>query len=492
MPTSSNKSLYWHDYETFGIDPRADRPAQFAGIRTDEDLNVISEPLVIYCYPADDALPSPDACLITGITPQKAKEEGYPEAEFIALIQKELSSPMTCGVGYNSIRFDDEFTRNCLYRNFFDPYAREWQQGNSRWDIMDMLRCTYALRPEGIEWPTHEDGKVSFKLEDLTRANGIEHAAAHDALSDVYATIAVAKLVKDKHPKLYDHLYALRDKNKVIAMFDTQSNKPLLHISGMFGVERACSAMITPLAQHPTNKNATICFDLSVDPTPLFELSADEIRARVFTSTANLPEGVERLPLKMIHANKCPVVLPAAMVTPEIAQRLSLNGSKMREHLAIIKQHNTHNVLQEKLQQVFSQTPSDSPSDPDWMLYSGGFFGPSDKKAMDLIRETPARELGALQLAFQDRRLEEMFFRYRARNYHHTLSGDELNRWEEYRQRRLLKQGQGASLTYAEFEQRIRTLSTKELSEEQQFVLQQLVDYANAIYPEINSDEHED
>lgn len=476
-------SLYWHDYETFGIDPRADRPAQFAGIRTDEDLNIISEPLVIYCYPADDALPSPDACLITGITPQKARDEGYPEAEFIQLIHQELSAPATCGVGYNSIRFDDEVTRNCLYRNFFDPYGREWQQGNSRWDIMDMLRCTYALRPEGIEWPKHENGKVSFKLEDLTRANGISHEAAHDALSDVHATIAVAKLVKDRQPKLYQHLYELRDKRKVLSMFELENKKPLLHISGMFGVERACSAMIVPLAWHPVNKNAVVCFDLSIDPSPLFELSADEIRARVFTASDQLPEGVERLPLKLIHANKCPVVLPAKMVTPEIAERLKLDGAKMREHLAIIKRADTDNQLQEKLQQVFSQTPADSPSDPDWMLYGGGFFGASDKAAMDTIRQTKPKELAELQLAFQDRRLEEMFFRYRARNYHHTLNGEDLARWEEYRSRRLLQEGQGASLTYDSFARRMQELAKQPLSDDQQFVLQELALYAESIYP---------
>jgi len=41
-------TLYWHDYETFGSDPRRDRPAQFAGLRTDEELNEIGEPLVLY------------------------------------------------------------------------------------------------------------------------------------------------------------------------------------------------------------------------------------------------------------------------------------------------------------------------------------------------------------------------------------------------------------------------------------------------------------
>ena len=178
-------SFYWHDYETWGTDPRRDRPCQFAGQRTDLDLNPIGPPLVIYARPAADILPHPEACLITGLSPQMAAERGLPEAEFAADIARELSRPGTCGVGYNSLRFDDEVTRHLFYRNLRDPYGREWQNGNSRWDLIDTLRLAHALRPTGINWPTGEDGVASFRLEGLTQANGIEHSGAHDALADV-------------------------------------------------------------------------------------------------------------------------------------------------------------------------------------------------------------------------------------------------------------------------------------------------------------------
>ena len=203
-------TLYWHDYETFGVDARRDRPAQFAGLRTDEELNEIGEPLNIYCKPALDVLPHPEACLITGITPQLADARGVLEPEFIARIHAEFAQPGTCGVGYNSLRFDDEVTRHTLYRNFYDPYAREWQNGNSRWDLIDLVRMTYALRPEGIEWPLKDDGKPSFRLENLATANNIGHESAHDALSDVRATIGVARLIRNRQPRLYDWLFQLR------------------------------------------------------------------------------------------------------------------------------------------------------------------------------------------------------------------------------------------------------------------------------------------
>ena len=224
-------TLYWHDYETSGTDPRYDRPLQFAGIRTDEDLNIIGEPLMMYCKPANDFLPHPQASLITGITPQKAQQEGLTEAEFMARIHAELAEPGTCGVGYNSLRFDDEFTRFSLFRNFYDAYAREWQNGNSRWDIIDMVRLTRALRPDGINWPDHDDGKPSFRLEHLTAANNIEQIGAHDALVDVYATIEIAKLIKNVQPKLFDYVYQNRRKNNIAILClnnITNSTRPIV------------------------------------------------------------------------------------------------------------------------------------------------------------------------------------------------------------------------------------------------------------------------
>ena len=168
--SSQSSSIYWYDLETFGIDPKSDRISQFAGVRTDYDLNLIGEPHVSFCKPANDMLPSPESCLVTGITPQQALADGIIESTFISQINAEFSQPGTCVSGYNSIRFDDEFMRYGLYRNFMDPYEREWKNGNSRWDIIDLVRCTRALRPEGIEWPISEQGKPSFSIfEDFRR-----------------------------------------------------------------------------------------------------------------------------------------------------------------------------------------------------------------------------------------------------------------------------------------------------------------------------------
>ena len=267
------KSIYWYDYETFGIDPKYDRLSQFAGIRTDEELNIISDPLTLYCKPADDCLPDPRACLITGITPQKTLADGINEVEFISTIHQEFSTPGTCVAGFNNIRFDDEFTRNALYRNFFNAYAHEWQHGNSRWDIIDTVRLTRALRPEGINWP-EQDGRPSIRLELLTKENNIKHEAAHDAMSDVYATIAVARLIKEKQPRLYHYVYNMRKKAEVSQQINLRTREAILHVSSRYSAERGAIAMVMPVCQHPVNKNGFIVYDLYVHPRDFFASDA--------------------------------------------------------------------------------------------------------------------------------------------------------------------------------------------------------------------------
>ena len=473
-----NGTFYWHDYETWGTDPRRDRPSQFGGIRTDEALNVIGDPLMIYCRPADDLLPQPEACMVTGLTPQKALAEGVCEAEFMALIHAELARSGTCGVGYNSIRFDDEFTRFGLYRNFYDPYAREWQNGNSRWDIIDMVRLTHALRPEGIEWPEYEDGTPCFQLEELTAANGIAHTEAHDALSDVYATIALARLIKARQPRLFDYIYRMRNKRLVEQQFDLREKRPVLHVSSMFPACYGRIAMVAPVARHPVNKNGIIVFDLRYDPEPFIELSVEELHERLFTPTSDLPDGVERVPLKMVHLNKSPVVVPMNTLTPADAERWQIDVAAGERHSKILQRAG---MFEEKVRKVHSMRKFEPVSDPDQDLY-GGFFSDEDRRRMDIVRASSPQDLATLELAFEDGRLPEMLFRYRARNWPETLTGAEKQRWEEFRQVRILKQGGGGSITLSECRERIEALKNDpETPRDKLPLLEELVQWGEQI-----------
>ena len=477
-------TFYWHDYETFGADPSRDRPVQFAGLRTDADLNVIGEPLVIFARPANDFLPHPQACLVTGISPQQALAEGLPECEFIRRIHRELARPGTCGVGYNSLRFDDEITRYTLYRNFYDAYSREWQNGNSRWDIIDMVRATCALRPEGIEWPLRPDGLPSFRLEELTLANGISHEAAHDALSDVHATIALAKLVKERQPRLYDYVLNNRDKRSVQAQLDIPGMKPVLHVSGMFGAQRHNIALVVPLAVHPVNANEVICFDLGADPGTLIELGAQQIQELLYTRSEDLPKGVERPGLKSIHINRCPILVTPKMADPATAQRLGISGELCRRHLAALREYRGLDPkgFTDKLQAVYAGRSFAEVTDPDRMLYSGGFFSAQDKRVMDRVRDESPEELATASFVFEDQRLPEMLLRYRARNFPDSLSSEEQAQWEEFRYARLTEPEAGASICMEEFHAMIEELlASGDLSPEKQALLQQLLDYSDSL-----------
>lgn len=421
-------TLYWHDYETFGLNPGADRPSQFAGIRTDIDLNPIQDANEWYCRIPSDYLPDPIACVITGITPQQTLQHGVTENEFIANIHHQFSQANTCVVGYNSIRFDDEVTRFTLYRNFLDPYQREWKNGCSRWDIIDLVRACYALRPEGINWPVDENDVPSFRLELLTKENGLAHDQAHDAMSDVYATIAMAKLIKQKQPKLFDYCFNLRNKNNVLSALKLGSFTPLIHVSGMFPALQGCISYVLPLTNHPTNKNAVIALDLSKDLTNLASLSVEEIQEYLYTATIDLPEGVQRPAIKLIHINKCPIVAPAKTLSEQRADELGIDRAQCRASLDFVK---AHPELAEKLQQVYvQQRDFDEKQTAEEMLYSGGFFSNKDKALIEKVANSDLAELSGQVFDFEDSRLASLLWRYRARNGEQWLNAEEQEKWQ--------------------------------------------------------------
>jgi exodeoxyribonuclease-1 len=476
-------TFLWHDYETFGAVPRRDRPSQFAAIRTDAELNEIGEPLMIYCKPAPDYLPSPEACLITGITPQQCLERGIAEHEFAAQIEQAFSRPGTIGVGYNTIRFDDEVTRFLFWRNLIDPYAREWQNDCGRWDLLDVVRLTYALRPDGIEWPKKEDGSQSFKLEDLARANGLLHEAAHDALSDVRATIALARLIRDRQPKLFDFAFGLHRKDRVASELGLpatrETARPFLHVSGMFPAERGCLAVMWPLASHPTNRNELLAWDLAHDPSELRDLDVATLRLRLFTRSADLPEGVARLPIKGVHLNKSPMVVGnLRTLAPAMATRWGIDMEAAMRNAAIAAALPDMSAI---WSQVYER-PKEGTSDVDEDLY-GGFVGNGDRRRLTELRSLSPVKLAQARTGFDDPRLEELLFRYRARNFAETLTEEEAERWEAHRVARLLE-GEGGARNVDELFAEIDTLA-ETADERAEEILGALYEYAEAIAPAI-------
>ncbi|MBN8502879.1 MAG: exodeoxyribonuclease I [Burkholderiales bacterium] len=477
----SEFSFFWHDYETFGRSARFDRPSQFAGIRTDAALNEIGEPLMVYCRPDPELLPEPEAVLLTGILPQTCEQYGLPEPAFAAAIERELAVPGTVGVGYNTLRFDDEFTRHLLWRNLYDPYAREWQNGCGRWDLLDLVRAAYALRPEGVEWPLGEDGRTSFKLERLSAANGLAHEAAHDALSDVRATIALARLLRRVQPRLLDFALKLRRKDAVWAEIGSEP-RPFLHVSGRYGVEQGCVAVVWPLGMHPRNKNELIVWDLRADPAELFDLRPEAIRARLFVATADLPEGQARLPIKTIHVNKSPFVCASLQtLSPQQAERWGIQAERTQVHAQRLAAQGRH--LDGLWTDVFA-APVSHPVQADADLY-GGFVGDADRRLLTQLRGMDAQQLAARvhegRVSFQDTRLDELLWLYRARHQPEALSDAEQRRWLRERAVRLHQSGR---VTLAAYLDRLDALQEAHADDEAaQAMLGSLADWVEQIAP---------
>ncbi len=475
----SEQTIFWHDYETWGVDPRRDRAAQFAGIRTNLDLEVVGESVMFYCKPTTDFIPHPDAVRVTGIAPQLAEKEGYNEAEFFGRINEIFSTPGTCGAGYNSIRFDDEVTRFGFYRNFIDPYAREWQNGNNRWDILDLVRMTYALRPEGINWPTRIDNEgnevASFRLEHLTKANNIEQIGAHDALVDVKATIDIARLIKEKQPRLYEYFFNLRIKSSVAPLLNTNveiaTRKTMLHVSGMFPASQGCISPIIPLLVHPVNKNEIICYDLRHDPSAMLEMSVDEIIENLFKPRAERDKTHQHIALKGIHINKSPAVSPPNTLSTEQADKWQVNWQDIEEHKQKLISNDT---IIRRLEEMYSRKRELGECDPDSALY-GGFISNDDRKLCNLVLSSSPEKLASFTPQFKSKRLQTLYPRYRARNWPETLSEEEQQKWQAFCQARLIDGEFDCTLTAEQFNQRLEELALEELTEREQKALNQLV-----------------
>lgn len=466
------QTFFFYDLETSGLNPRQDRIMQFAGQRTDMNLKPIGEPYNLLVTLNDDTLPSPDALMVTGITPQKTVEEGYTEAQFARMLSEDIFTPETVAVGFNNIRFDDEFIRHLLWRNFHDPYEWSWKDGRSRWDLLDVVRLTRALRPEGINWPLDAKGEPSNRLELITSANGIAHENAHDALADVTALIAVTKLIKQKQPQLYDYLLKMRDKKVVQQLVNVDDKKPFVYASGRYDKEFAKTTVAFPLT---TSRNGgVVVYDLRYDPTPFVGLSVEELSAKLFASwEERQAEDFVKLPVKELQYNRCPAVAPLGVLEQGDGwQKISLSAETIQQHQHILLNHPD---FAEKLRTIFENKPAFKKlPDPEAQLYDG-FLNDRDRLQVEAVRNADERELADFHPEFQDERLAPLLLHYKARNFLRSLSEDDLAQWEAWRAQHLQAQLPGfmASL------QRLAPAAT----DEQQFILQELQLWAEAVLP---------
>ncbi|HSX06553.1 MAG TPA: exodeoxyribonuclease I [Candidatus Saccharimonadia bacterium] len=480
------QSFFWYDLETSGISSRSARIMQFAGQRTDMDLKPVGEPVNLLIKLGEDILPDPDAVLLTGITPQATLQDGLTEAEFLQYFQKEVATPGTIFVGYNTVRFDDEFMRFLCYRNFYDAYEWEWKDGKSRWDLLDVVRMTRALRPDGINWPMTDDGKPTNRLELITKLNGLDHDHAHDALSDVVASIAVANLIKTKQPKLFDYLLALRDKKAVKKFLD--DNPTFVYSSGKYANETEKTAVAYLF--HEDDGKGALVYDLRQDPTQFAALSPEELAER-WNYTKD-PEAPARLPVKTLKLNRCPALSPLGLISDEaVQQRLRVTPELIKGNLAKLKAAPDliANII--KARDLFDEERAEhwkgEAADADSALYDGGFFTDNDKRLMSVVRAAKPNELSQLPAEFQDERLQTILPRYKARNFPSSLTDEERTEWEQYRHHALMDGGNESRM--ARYMRRLGELTKTESSSDKRYLLEELQLYAESIMPVIETDQ---
>lgn len=454
---------------------------QFAGRRTDMELRPIGEPVNVLIKLTDDILPDVDATFITGITPQTTIMDGVTEAEFLHRFSQEVAVPGTIILGFNTVRFDDEFIRMLHYRNFYDPYEWQWQDNRSRWDLLDVVRMTRALRPQGIAWPFDVHGKPTNRLELLTALNKLEHEHAHDALSDVDATIAVARLIRNKQAKLFEYLLTMRDKKKIAALVERA--EPFVYTSGKYPSEFEKTAVVVQICPHPKRSGGSFVYDLRHNPDVWLNKTAEQLaEAWKWKKDSDDP----RLPIKLLQYNRCPAIAPIGVLDADSLKRLQLDMQIIRKHEVMIKQDTT---LVEKLckaadildTQQQARLFSDE-KDVDSQLYDG-FFDFQDKQAMRVVRAASPEELGDLGLKFKDSRLEALLPLYKARNYPRQLTSEERAAWERFRAKKLLSGGTNSKLT--KFLNRLQQVATDgDLTDHQKYLLEELKLYAESIMPE--------
>jgi exodeoxyribonuclease-1 len=361
-----------------------------------------------------------------------------------------------------------------LWLNFYDPYEWCYKDGRSRWDMLDVVRMTRALRPDDIVWPVDKKGQPTNRLEELAKANTFDHTHAHDALSDVMATIQLAQLIKQKQPRLFDYLLDLRQKAKVSQLVSLEHPEPFVYSSGRYGKDKSFTTIGTPIA--PASRDGgVVVYDLSVNPEPFFEFDVSQLKEKLFApyEQRQKPDFVN-LPVKELFYNKVPAVAPISVMDDASWQRLELDKGVVMKHADLLAQHTD---FAHKLAAVYQQKPAFAANvDVEEQLYDG-FTNDADKPRLAVIRAADAKALADFTLDFKDKRLSELFVRYKARNFPQALSEDEQQAWETYRSQKFAQSG-------PRFMQDLQKLAAESLGNENtQFLIEELRLWCESVAP---------
>ncbi|HUC95971.1 MAG TPA: exodeoxyribonuclease I [Candidatus Saccharimonadia bacterium] len=471
-----SSSYLFYDLETSGLNPAEDRIMQFAGIRTDKKLNIIGEPFDFLIKLSSDVLPSIDAILITGITPQMAISNGLSEAEFLDIFHSQIALPETVFVGYNSVAFDDEFIRYMNFRNFYDPYEWHYLDGKRRMDLLDVVRATRALRPSDVNWPVDSKGKPTNSLGAITKANNIEHTTAHSALGDVKALVQVATLICQKQPKLFDYMVKnMSDKTAATKLLS--SNKPALYTFGWYPDEFNKTTAVIYIAT--TQAKSQLVFDLRQSPKNFAEKNEDSL----YNDYLNQKSSDLPFPLFNIKSNRCPALAPINVLDKDSQIRIKLDMKTIETNLEIFNKFKSQIIKKAKVvfKKIDDSRQNKNNISVDSNLYQS-FIPDQDKLNLKKFRSIPSSEIASGKKYFKDERLNKLILLYKAHNYPRALTSEESTMYESYRNQKLFGGGLDSQLN--KFLLKLQELSQLENSSKtQRYILEELKLYAESILP---------
>ena len=472
------RTYFFYDLETSGFNARYDRIMQFAGQRTTLELEPTGEPVNILVKMTDDTLPSPGAILTTHITPQQTLQDGISEADFCREFLANIATPDTIFIGYNNIRFDDEFMRHTLWRNFHDPYEWAWKEGRGRWDMLDVARMVRALRPDDITWPNKrmKDEKTgewhdvpTVNLVDMAKNNGFENENAHDALADVNALINLTRLLRDKQPQMFNYLKDNHTKDKVAGIVRPDAPMPFVYTSGRFPSENEKTTVATAIASGKTSSSVLV-WDLRYKITN-FDWDTKQIRQNLMADyETRHQDGFVALPIKELSFNKCPAVAPIGVLNEEAEKRVHLTKAEAIANWHLL--HQNKEILQ-RITSAWRGLPALKPAaDVEGRLYDS-FAPDSDKTKIRLVAAASESDLADMHPEFNDKRLDELLLRYKARQYPKTLSETEQQKWEQYRITKLQRE-------LPKYFEQLNKLSQQGVDD---YILQELQLWAESLIP---------
>ena len=291
-------SFVIYDVETTGLNRRFDQILHFAAVRTDDTLSPTAT-IEVRSRLLPYVVPSPKALLLTRTSLRDITDPHRPSHyEMVREIQRTLAawSPALF-LGYNSIRFDEEFLRQAFYQCLHPTFLTN-TNNNARADVLNMMRALACLRPGVLQVPRDPEGRQVFRLADLAAANGFASAGAHDAMRDVELTLQLCQRVREGAPDIWSSFMRFASKQAVIAFI---REEPAFGYFDNFEGTRSVRPL-TRIGISPLDANVHYCLDLTHDVDALRRLTDSElgeaVRARF------------RSPIRRLKVNASPFVAP--------------------------------------------------------------------------------------------------------------------------------------------------------------------------------------